>query len=72
MTPTELSRAADISVPYASQILSADEDKRRTPSRSLAIHIFRKTGWKHSSIADLSGDEIDFLEKLDPWKAEAA
>lgn len=72
MTPTELARAADISVPYASQILSTEPGRQRTPSRPLAIHILRKTGWKHPTIVELTDDEIDFLEKLDPWKAEAA
>lgn len=64
MTPTELTKAAGISMPYASQILSGE----RPPSRPLAIHIFRRTGWKHDVIADLSGDQIDLLESVAPWK----
>lgn len=71
MTPTELSRAAGISVPYASQILSADPVKARAPSRPLAIHIMRATGWRHESIADLTDEQIAVLEELEPWKPQA-
>lgn len=65
--PTELSKAANISVPYASQILSDEVERMRTPSRALAIHIFRKTGWRHESIAELTDDQISFLEEIEPW-----
>ena len=48
----------------------------RTPPRNLAIQIFRKLGWKHPSIAELTDDQIDLLEDaLGPWeprKAQAA
>lgn len=63
----ELAAAAGISKSYASEILS----DVRTPSRPLAIHIFRKTGWKHPSLAELTADELDVLERVDPWKAAA-
>jgi hypothetical protein len=33
----------------------------------LAIHIFRRTGWKHSLIEMLSDQQIDALEAVDPW-----
>lgn len=65
--PTDLSRAVGISVPYASQILTDEPDSARTPSRSLAIHIFKRTGWRHASISGLSEAEIALLEKLEPW-----
>lgn len=65
MTPTELHRAAGISVPYASQIISGARD----PSRSLAIHIYRKTGWKHSTIEMLTDEQLGVLEAVDPWRA---
>jgi hypothetical protein len=63
-TPTSLSATCSISVPYASQILGG----KRDPARSLAIHILRKTGWRHKSIADLSDEQLDVLEAIDPWK----
>lgn len=39
----------------------------RKPPRALAIHILRKTGWKHDSIADLTSEQIDTLESIEPW-----
>jgi hypothetical protein len=66
MTPTDLHKAAGISVPYASQILTG----ARAPSRPLAIHIWRKTGWRHESIADLSDEHITMLEQIEPWKPQ--
>lgn len=38
------------------------------PSRPLAIHIFRKTGWKHDAITDLTDEQIAVLETVEPWK----
>lgn len=66
MTPTDLHKAAGISVPYASQILSGT----RAPSRSLAIHIMRTTDWRHESIADLTDEQIAMLEEIEPWKPQ--
>jgi hypothetical protein len=60
---SELATAAGISKSYASEILN---DIRR-PSRPLAIHIFRRTGWRHSVIADLTGEQIAMLETIEPW-----
>lgn len=68
MDTATLSRAAGISLSYASQIVN----NKRQPSRPLAIHILRSTGWKHAVIADLTDKEIDLLEKVDPWRSEAA
>lgn len=65
--PTALAKVVCISVPYASQILSGE----RQPSRPLAIHIFRKTGWRHPLIADLTDDQIDVLERIEPWVPRA-
>jgi hypothetical protein len=67
----ELSAKAGISKSYASEILSGSRD----PSRPLAIHIFRKTGWRHASIADLTETQMRVFEAVDPWtpaKREAA
>ena len=65
----ELAGAIGISKGYASDILN-DENERK-PSRALAIHIFRKTGWRHSVIADLTDEQIDLLEQVDPWTRAA-
>jgi hypothetical protein len=58
-----------ISSGYASMILSDSDDPRksRTPARSLAIHIFRKTRWRHPSIADLTEAQMKVFEAVDPW-----
>ena len=66
MTPTttDLARAASISKSYASEILSG----KRSPSRPLAIHIFRATGWIHDSIATLSEEQIAVLEQVERWR----
>lgn len=66
---TELSKAAGISKGHASDILN--DASTRQPSRSLAIHIFRETGWKHSSIADLTNEQIAVLEQVEPWTKAA-
>jgi transcriptional regulator with XRE-family HTH domain len=60
---SELAQAAGISRSYASEIVSGV----RQPSRPLAIHILRKTGWRHSVLADLSDAQIDVLESVEPW-----
>ena len=63
----ELSRLAGISKSYASEILNDDPNRSRPPSRALAIHIFRTTGWKHPSIAELTEQQMKVLEQVDPW-----
>ncbi len=70
-SPTELATAAGISVPYASQLLSADPAKRRDPSRPLAIHILRRTGWRHPMLAGLTDEQIATLETVEPWERAA-
>lgn len=62
---TALVEATGISRGYASDILNS----KQAPSRPLAIHIFRCTGWKHSLIADLTDEQIDVLESIEPWAA---
>ncbi|WP_419808363.1 hypothetical protein [Sphingomonas sp.] len=44
----------------------------RRPARALAIHIFRRTGWKHDSIGDLTDDQIETLETIEPWSPRPA
>ena len=53
-----------ISRGHASDILN----NRRPPSRPLAIHIYRQTGWMHETIAGLTADQIAVLEQVDPWQ----
>lgn len=62
-SPTALADAIGISVPYASQIIGGT----RQPARPLAIHIFRRTGWRHDSIAGLTDEQIAMLEAIEPW-----
>lgn len=59
----DLSAKADISLSYASEIVNG----KRSPSRPLAIHIFRRTGWRHSVIADLTDEQVTMLEQIEPW-----
>lgn len=62
-TYSELAAAAGISRSYAHEILND-----RKPSRPLAIHIFRRTGWKHPLIERLTDEQIATLESIEPWK----
>lgn len=64
----ELAEKAGISRSYANEIIKG----RRNPRRPLAIHIFRATGWKPKSIAELSDEQIDMLEQVEPWRTPAA
>ncbi len=63
ITTAELASQASISLSYASEIANG----KRNPSRSLAIHILRKTGWRHPVIAQLTDEQIDTLEQVEPW-----
>ena len=65
-TTQELADAAGISKSYASEILAG---KRESLGRPLAIHIYRKTGWKHPNIEDLTDEQIDFLESIERWSS---
>lgn len=62
-SPKALREATGISQSYASMIAN----EKRDPPRSLAIHIFRRTGWKPSVISDLTDAQIDVLEQVEPW-----
>ena len=44
----------------------------RKPSRPLAIHIFRRTGWRHELIANLSDEDMETLERLEPFQPREA
>ncbi len=67
-TTGALADAAGISKSYASEIVNG----QRKPSRPLAIHIFRKTGWRHPMLVGLSDEQLATLEAVDPWEARAA
>ena len=64
----DLSSAAGISLSYASEIANG----KRQPSRPLAIHIFRKTGWRHDILADLTDEQMTMLEQIEPWSPPSA
>lgn len=57
MTPTELSKAAGISVPYASQLLSGE----RGASLGVALSIYDKTGLQFGILKDLPKETIEQL-----------
>jgi hypothetical protein len=73
-SPKAIVEATGISPSYASMILSDSDDpaKHRVPPRSLAILIYRRTGWKHSSIAELTEAQMQVFEEVDPWTPKAA
>lgn len=54
-------KAVGISKGHASNILSGADD----PSRSLAIRIYRATGWRHPAIEHLSTKQIRAFEDLE-------
>lgn len=62
-TVKQLVDATGISKGYASDILADNQP----PSRPLAIHILRKTGWRHPMLADLTDDQLAVLEEIEPW-----
>lgn len=58
---SELVAQVGISRGYASDIATGVA----TPSRALAIRIYRQTGWKASNIASLTDADIDVLERVE-------
>lgn len=62
----DLVTAVGISQAYASMILTG---KRRPPA-SLAIKIYRETGWRHEIIADASDSDMEAHARIDPWKLQ--
>lgn len=67
LTPTKLSQAIGVSVPYASQLLSGE----RTPPVPTAIRIYRATHLKMGPIANATDDEIDVLSRFHPDEPKA-
>lgn len=60
MTPTELSKAVDISVPYASQLIAGV----RRPSLPVAVRIYDATGKRMGPLVGLSRDEVEAARKM--------
>lgn len=60
ITPTQLAKAIDISVPYAWQLLKGD----RPVSLELALRIFDATSMQLGPIASLNVDEIETARKM--------
>lgn len=60
--------AGGISLSYANKILIGGEHGRKPP-RALAIRIFRETGWRHDSIAELTEEQMRILDEIEPWQA---
>jgi hypothetical protein len=60
LTPTVLARLCEISVPYASQVLSGARDL----PRELAVRIYRETGHKLGPLIDATETEIVALERI--------
>lgn len=65
-TTSELAVKAGISKSYASEILNG---KRETLGRPIAIHIYRRTGWRHDSLAGLTDEQMVMLEQIEPWQS---
>mgnify|MGYP002778077544 FL=1 len=63
----ELIAAAGISKSYASEIANG-----RTPTRALAIHLFRKLGYRDAVLDGLSDEQIATLEQIEPWVPPSA
>lgn len=59
-TIRQLMQSAPVSKGWASAILSGE-----APSRALAVHIYRQTGWKAAGLAELSEEEIEAVEKAE-------
>jgi transcriptional regulator with XRE-family HTH domain len=60
ITPTLLAAKSGISQPYASQLLSGS----RTPSRDLAIHIWRTTGVKLGEFTTATDADLEVIAKF--------
>ena len=60
----ELSERTGISWAYASQLLSDDFEKRRTPSLAMALRIYDATGLQLGALRGLQPEEIVTLRKV--------
>jgi hypothetical protein len=55
--------ALGISKAHASQIVNG----KHSPSLSLAVAIWRATGWKCQRIAHATDEQLAVIEEIDPW-----
>lgn len=71
-----LMEAVPISKSYAAVILQDGKDGVQTPPLNLAALIYCKTGWRHSTVAEMSGEALTEIAEKQPWtppaKAKAA
>lgn len=67
-TPTELAAKAQISVPYASQILSGE---RKCTSLAMAFRIYDASGLQFGPLLNLTAHDIEAMRRL-VEKAKAA
>ena len=65
-TQTEMQDRLGISQGYASLLLST----KRDPAKGLAVRMFREFGWRHPVIANLTDEQIDLLEQMEPWRPQ--
>jgi hypothetical protein len=52
-------------------MILSDGEHKRIPPRSLAILIYRETGWRHDCIAELTDEQMKLLEEIEPWTKAA-
>lgn len=60
--PTDLAALLEVSVPYASQLLTG----ARVPSIPLALRIFDKAAIKLGPIANATDEEIETVRRMTP------
>lgn len=65
--PTQLAELVNISVPYASQILSGS----RTPSDAVAVRVFHAFGLKLGRLIKLTDEEVALFAKMQGIEAPA-
>ena len=65
---TELVARIGLSQPYACQVLNG----AKTPSRPLAIRIYREFGWRHPVVEKLTDEQMAMLEQIEPWRNAVA
>lgn len=61
---TAFAKLAEISISYASQLLSDDPTKRRTPTVEMALSIYRKTGVKLGILSGSDTREANTLIRM--------
>jgi len=67
-TPTQSDLVGlGISQTYASLILRG----LRSPSKSLAVHIYQELGWMHPVLEGLSKADIEAFARVQPWERAA-